>query len=213
MYTLTNAKNISFSLLTLNPFVKTAVGATWCVCKDGSDAILQKTLDYACGAGADCNPLHLNGPCFQPNTVRAHCNYAVNSYFQKKGQAQGSCEFAGTATVTASDPSSSGCVYPSSVSAAGTGTTPVTTTPTMGTTPTTGTPSTSTGTGTGTGTTTGTTPYSTTPGVLGGIGSGMGPSGSGMNDESHGGIRFVHSSSFFSIAIALISAFMMLCWG
>uniref|UniRef100_I1JZJ4 X8 domain-containing protein n=1 Tax=Glycine max TaxID=3847 RepID=I1JZJ4_SOYBN len=89
--------------------------ATWCVCKDGSDAILQKTLDYACGAGADCNPLHLNGPCFQPNTVRAHCNYAVNSYFQKKGQAQGSCEFAGTATVTASDPSSSGCVYPSSV--------------------------------------------------------------------------------------------------
>lgn len=105
MYTLTNAKNISFSLLTLNPFVKTAVGATWCVCKDGSDAILQKTLDYACGAGADCNPLHQNGPCFQPNTVRAHCNYAVNSYFQRKGQ--GSCDFAGTATVTASDPSKS----------------------------------------------------------------------------------------------------------
>ncbi|KAL5183141.1 PLASMODESMATA CALLOSE-BINDING PROTEIN 3 [Glycine soja] len=183
--------------------------ATWCVCKDGSDAILQKTLDYACGAGADCNPLHQNGPCFQPNTVRAHCNYAVNSYFQRKGQAQGSCDFAGTAIVTASDPSSGGtCVYPSSVSAAGTGTTPVTTTPTMGTTPTTGTPSTSTGTGTGTGT----TPYSTTPGVLGGIGSGMGPSGSGMNDESHGGIGLVHSSSFFSIA--LFSAFMMmLCWG
>ncbi|KAL2999046.1 hypothetical protein AAZX31_09G136800 [Glycine max] len=50
-----------------------------------------------------------------PNTVRAHCNYAVNSYFQRKGQ--GSCDFAGTATVTASDPSSGGtCVYPSSVS-------------------------------------------------------------------------------------------------
>jgi len=82
-------------------------GATWCVCKEGSDTILQKTLDYACGAGADCNPLHQNGPCFQPNTVRAHCNYAVNSYFQKKSQAQGSCDFAGTATVTASDPSKS----------------------------------------------------------------------------------------------------------
>lgn len=81
------------------------LGANWCVCKDGSDAILQKTLDYACGAGADCNPIHQNAPCFNPNTVRAHCNYAVNSYFQKKGQAQGSCEFAGTATVTASDPS------------------------------------------------------------------------------------------------------------
>ncbi|CAJ1944184.1 unnamed protein product [Sphenostylis stenocarpa] len=180
--------------------------ATWCVCKDGGDAILQKTLDYACGAGADCNPLHLNGPCFQPNTVRAHCSYAVNSYFQRKGQTQGSCEFAGTATVTASDPSTSGCVYPSSVSAAGTGTTPVTTTPTMGTTPSTGTPST----GTGTSTSTGTTPYSTTPGVLGGIGTGMGPSGSGMNDESHGGLRLMHSS-FFSIT--LFSAFMIFCWG
>nr|KYP56690.1 Glucan endo-1,3-beta-glucosidase-like protein 2 [Cajanus cajan] len=85
--------------------------ANWCVCKDGSDAVLQKTLDYACGAGADCNPLHLNGPCFQPNTVRAHCNYAVNSYFQKKGQAQGSCDFAGTATVTASDPSKSQSLF------------------------------------------------------------------------------------------------------
>ncbi|RDX58327.1 Plasmodesmata callose-binding protein 3 [Mucuna pruriens] len=190
---------LALSLLLL-AFTGTS-SATWCVCKDGSDAVLQKTLDYACGAGADCNPLHQNGPCFQPNTVRAHCNYAVNSYFQKKGQAQGSCEFAGTATITASDPSSSGCAYPSSVSAAGTGTTPVTTTPTMGTTPTTGTPT--------TGTTTGTTPYSTTPGVLGGIGSGMGPSGSGMNDESHAGLRLVHNS-FFSIA--LFSAFMMLCW-
>lgn len=80
-------------------------GGSWCVCKDGSETILQKTLDYACGAGADCNPIKQNGPCFQPNTVKAHCNYAVNSYFQRKGQTQGSCEFAGTATVTASDPS------------------------------------------------------------------------------------------------------------
>ncbi|QCE11615.1 hypothetical protein DEO72_LG10g2850 [Vigna unguiculata] len=78
----------------------------------------------------------------------------------------------------------------------------------MGTTPTTGTPST--GTGTGTGTTTGTTPYSTTPGVLGGIGSGMGPSGSGMNDESHGGVRLVHSGFFL---ITLFSSFMIFCWG
>ncbi|XP_012567588.1 PLASMODESMATA CALLOSE-BINDING PROTEIN 1-like isoform X2 [Cicer arietinum] len=87
---------------------------SWCVCKDGSETILQKTLDYACGAGADCNPIKQNGPCFQPNTVKAHCNYAVNSYFQRKGQTQGSCEFAGTATVTASDPSTTGCLYPAS---------------------------------------------------------------------------------------------------
>ncbi|KAG4991705.1 hypothetical protein JHK87_025162 [Glycine soja] len=30
---------------------------TWFVCKDRSEAILQKTLDYACGAGAEYNPL------------------------------------------------------------------------------------------------------------------------------------------------------------
>lgn len=84
----------------------TILGANWCVCKTGmSDAMLQKTLDYACGAGADCNPIHTNGVCYNPNTVKGHCDYAVNSYFQKKGQAQGSCDFAGTATPVVSDPS------------------------------------------------------------------------------------------------------------
>lgn len=67
--------------------------------------MLQRALDYACGAGADCNPIHPNGQCYNPNTVKNHCDYAVNSYFQKKGQAQGSCDFAGTATVSASNPS------------------------------------------------------------------------------------------------------------
>lgn len=69
------------------------------------DSALQKTLDYACGAGADCNPIKPNGQCYNPNTVRAHCNYAVNSYFQKRGQAAGACDFASTASVTTSDPS------------------------------------------------------------------------------------------------------------
>lgn len=66
---------------------------------------MQKALDYACGAGADCNPIHQNGPCFNPNTVLAHCNYAVNSYFQRKGQAAGTCDFAGAGNPTTSDPS------------------------------------------------------------------------------------------------------------
>lgn len=82
------------------------LGATWCVCKDGlGDAVLQKSLDYACGAGADCNPIHQAGSCFNPNTVKNHCSYAVNSYFQKRGQAQGTCDFAGTAAISTSDPS------------------------------------------------------------------------------------------------------------
>ncbi|XP_061351974.1 PLASMODESMATA CALLOSE-BINDING PROTEIN 3-like [Gastrolobium bilobum] len=168
--------------------------ASWCVCKDGSDTILQKTLDYACGAGADCNPLRQNGLCFQPNTLRAHCNYAVNSYFQRKGQAPGSCDFAGTAIVTASNPSTAGCSYPASASTAGTSTTPVTTTPG------------STGTSS--------SPYSTTPGVLGGIGSGMGPSGVGTNtDGSDAGFILLDSSLFSPFSIPFFSGLVMMLGG
>ncbi|KAF3567112.1 hypothetical protein DY000_02019498 [Brassica cretica] len=80
--------------------------ATWCVCKTGlSDSVLQRTLDYACGNGADCNPTHPKGSCFNPDNVRAHCSYAVNSFFQKKSQASESCNFTGTATPTTTDPS------------------------------------------------------------------------------------------------------------
>uniref|UniRef100_A0A6N2NE60 X8 domain-containing protein n=1 Tax=Salix viminalis TaxID=40686 RepID=A0A6N2NE60_SALVM len=81
--------------------------ATYCVCKDGvGDAQLQKSLDYACGAGADCAQVLQNGPCYQPNTIKDHCSYAVNSYFQKKGQATGSCDFSGTAMTSATPPQS-----------------------------------------------------------------------------------------------------------
>ncbi|CAK9316762.1 unnamed protein product [Citrullus colocynthis] len=148
--------------------------ANYCLCRDGAtQQALQKALDYACGAGADCSPILSNGACFQPNTVKDHCNYAVNSYFQRKGQVQGSCDFNGAATpsvtLTASVPS--GCVYPSSPSNAGTSpTNSGGTTPTM----TPGTPS--------------TTNPGMTPTVFG---NGISPSGSGsgFNDGS-GGVGF-----------------------
>jgi hypothetical protein len=83
------------------------VDATYCICKDGiADTQLQKALDYACGAGADCTQIAQSGPGYQPNTVKDHCSYAVNSYFQKKGQAVGSCDFAGTAVTSATLPQS-----------------------------------------------------------------------------------------------------------
>ncbi|CAJ1939736.1 unnamed protein product [Sphenostylis stenocarpa] len=114
--------------------------ALYCLCKDGvGDQALQKAIDYACGAGADCTPILQNGACYQPNTVKDHCNYAVNSYYQRKGNAAGTCDFAGAATTSTNPPTtSSGCVYPSSPSNAGT--TPSTgsppgTTPSAGTTP------------------------------------------------------------------------------
>ncbi|THU64810.1 hypothetical protein C4D60_Mb01t30370 [Musa balbisiana] len=63
-------------------------------------------------AGADCTPIVQNGACYNPNTVLAHCSYAANSYYQRKGQAQGACDFAGTAALTSTDPGGNGCTYP-----------------------------------------------------------------------------------------------------
>ncbi|KAL0384902.1 UNVERIFIED_CONTAM: plasmodesmata callose-binding protein 2 [Sesamum radiatum] len=172
--------------------------ATWCICKEGlSDAALQKTLDYACGAGADCNPTHQSGPCFNPNTVKAHCNYAVNSYFQRNRQQPTACDFSGTATIVTSDPSTAGCMYPASASA--TTTTPGTTTPTT------------TVSGTPTTTVQGGSPIVNTPntGVLGGANNGLGPSG--MNtDMSDGGIRLPTNILLFSSVILTLSS--LLFW-
>ncbi|CAD5175639.1 unnamed protein product [Musa acuminata subsp. malaccensis] len=157
--------------------------AAWCVCKpDMSDTALQKTLDYACGAGADCTPILQNGACYNPNTVKAHCSYAANSYYQRKGQAQGTCDFSGTAALATTDPSYSGCTFPATASAAGTGSTPATTTP---------------------GTTPGT--FSPTSGVVGGLG----PSSSMSNEDmSHG--EFLMKAGMGSLLLTVICSLMAL---
>uniref|UniRef100_A0A1J3I6X5 Plasmodesmata callose-binding protein 3 n=1 Tax=Noccaea caerulescens TaxID=107243 RepID=A0A1J3I6X5_NOCCA len=135
----------------------TSSSAIYCLCKDGiGESELQTSIDYACGTLADCNPIHENGPCYQPNTIKSHCDWAVNSYFQKAAQISGSCNFSGTATTNQNPPTNlaTGCIYPSSPSSAGSppSTTPPTgTTPTNGTTPSPGTP------------TNGTTPFPGTP--------------------------------------------------
>ncbi|XP_010523488.1 PREDICTED: PLASMODESMATA CALLOSE-BINDING PROTEIN 3-like [Tarenaya hassleriana] len=96
--------------------------ASYCLCRDGIvEKQLQTTLDYACGAGADCTPILQNGACYQPNTVKSHCDWAANSYFQRAGQIPGSCNFSNTATLSANPPSTvvTGCIYPSSTSGTG----------------------------------------------------------------------------------------------
>ncbi|XP_010547761.1 PREDICTED: PLASMODESMATA CALLOSE-BINDING PROTEIN 1-like [Tarenaya hassleriana] len=172
--------------------------ATWCVCKTGlSDAVLQKTLDYACGNGADCNPTHPKAPCFNPDNVRAHCNYAVNSFFQRKGQSPGTCDFGGTATPTNTDPSYAGCPFPASASAAAGGTTmtPGSTNP-RGNTPAT----TTTIPGGGSG------PYSATPstGILGGNGTGTGINPDYSNDTGFG-VRNAINNMLFCFLLSFIS--------
>ncbi|THF99671.1 hypothetical protein TEA_008059 [Camellia sinensis var. sinensis] len=82
------------------------VEATWCMTKsDASDQALQTALDYACGARADCAPIQSSGLCYLPNTLQSHVSYAFNSYYQRRGNAPGSCDFSDTATVTRTDPS------------------------------------------------------------------------------------------------------------
>ncbi|XP_031481113.1 PLASMODESMATA CALLOSE-BINDING PROTEIN 3-like [Nymphaea colorata] len=143
-----------------------ADGTTWCIARSNTvDATLQIALDYACGAGADCAPIQSNGLCYLPNTVQAHASYAMNSYYQRKARAPGSCDFAGTAVVATTDPSYGSCVYPASVSAAG-GASPGT----PATTPTTTTTTTPT-----------TNPTSTTPETVGG---GLSPPGLNTPEDS-----------------------------
>ncbi|KAL6579950.1 hypothetical protein OROMI_007974 [Orobanche minor] len=170
--------------------------ATWCVCKDGDPGSLQAALNYACGYGADCSKINPNGgACANPNTLKDHCSYAVNSYFQKNGQQPTACVFSGAATTVTSDPSPSGCQYPSTASS----------------TPTTITPPTPPGMGYGVG-----TPYTTltppTPGTTYGIGTPSYATGVGLNppgidtDISDGVVRSPTSILMWSSIILTFSA-------
>ncbi|KAK8691605.1 hypothetical protein V6N13_075109 [Hibiscus sabdariffa] len=105
----------SFSSSTMTPLVCVLLffamtghsSGTYCLCKDGvGDKALQGALDYACGHGADCSAIQPSGACYNPNTVKDHCSYAVNSYFQKSGQVPGSCIFSGSATLSSTPPAS-----------------------------------------------------------------------------------------------------------
>ncbi|THU73636.1 hypothetical protein C4D60_Mb04t24930 [Musa balbisiana] len=187
----------AFLFLTLALTLFGGSDAAWCVCRsDVSTSALQKSLDYACGAGADCSPVLQNGACYNPNTVLAHCSYAVNSYYQRKGQAQGSCDFAAAATLTSTDPGGNGCTYPATPSAAGTSSTPTSTS--------------STPTSTSTTTPTTFTPNTGTTGSTGGVLGGLGPSGTTSSlDGSHGGMLIRAELSSFLSALLLSSLILL----
>ncbi|KAK8958921.1 Glucan endo-1,3-beta-glucosidase 1 [Platanthera guangdongensis] len=84
-----------------------ATEGQWCIARSGeSSAALQTALDYACGvAAADCLPIQPTGLCYLPNSLPAHASYAFNSFYQRSGAAPGACDFAGTATISITDPS------------------------------------------------------------------------------------------------------------
>ena len=104
-------------LATAEPYLAHPVAAgaagSWCVASPSAGAgALQVALDYACGQGADCSAIQPGGACADPDTVRDHASYAFNSYYQRN-PVQTSCDFAGAAVLTSTDPSTTTCKYPS----------------------------------------------------------------------------------------------------
>ncbi|PRQ60478.1 putative glucan endo-1,3-beta-D-glucosidase [Rosa chinensis] len=87
-------------------------GKQYCLPKTGADTeALQKNIDYVCGLGFDCDPIKQGGPCFMPNTVRAHAAYAMNKYYQATGRNGYDCNFEQTGATTTVDPSYGKCKY------------------------------------------------------------------------------------------------------
>ncbi|THU58731.1 hypothetical protein C4D60_Mb03t17510 [Musa balbisiana] len=127
------AMEVAMAVVVVVGMMTRGVGeVTWCIARSAAgETALQTALDYACGSGAaDCTPVQSSGLCYLPNSLAAHASYAFNSYYQRSNAAPGACDFAGTATVTITDPSYGSCTYPSSASTAGGSTrTPSTNTP------------------------------------------------------------------------------------
>ncbi|XP_027155389.1 glucan endo-1,3-beta-glucosidase-like [Coffea eugenioides] len=89
-------------------------GKKWCVPKAGAtDAALQSNIDYVCSQGLDCSPIQAEGACFNPNNVRSHAGFVMNSWYQSKGKADYNCDFSQTGFLTSTNPSYGTCQYTS----------------------------------------------------------------------------------------------------
>lgn len=99
----------------------------FCIAKSGANEDkLRNGLNWACGDGhANCTAIQEGGPCYYPDTTENHASYAYNDYYQRMSSVGGTCDFDGTATTTAADPSYGSCGFTGSAnSTAGRGFSP-----------------------------------------------------------------------------------------
>ncbi|WCJ19613.1 Glucan endo-1 3-beta-glucosidase [Euphorbia peplus] len=84
----------------------------WCVAKaEATKEQLQGNIEYVCSQGVDCRPIQGGGACFDPNNLRAHASFLMNSYYQTHGSHDFNCDFSHTGFLTPSDPSHGTCRY------------------------------------------------------------------------------------------------------
>ncbi|KAJ3681219.1 hypothetical protein LUZ60_015708 [Juncus effusus] len=94
-------------------------GPLWCVTKRGrvNETLIQNAVSYACEQASNiCKAVQKGGKCFEPNSLKAHANWAFNSYWQQFRKIGGTCSFNGLAVLTTKDPSYGSCKFPSSLS-------------------------------------------------------------------------------------------------
>ncbi|KAI3739647.1 hypothetical protein L2E82_30058 [Cichorium intybus] len=79
--------------------------STWCVAKpSASEAELYNNLYYSCGY-VNCDMIHPEGSCFEPQTLINQASVVMNAYYQKQGRNYWNCDFNKSALITVVDPS------------------------------------------------------------------------------------------------------------
>lgn len=90
-----------------NPFVIIDIffQQTWCVAKpSASDVELYNNMYYACSF-VNCDVIHPQGACYEPQVLINQASVVMNSYYQKQGRNYWNCDFNKSALITIVDPS------------------------------------------------------------------------------------------------------------